>query len=107
VLAELREELGLPADAVSASQPLALVEHAGSHVLDLGILLRTALGEEEIRAAHAAAGDGEYAGVEMVALADLSGFLARVAGGLTPQALVFLARLGMLPATRVGRLDLC
>ena len=42
VLAELREELGLAADVVSASQPLALVEHAGSHVLDLGIALRTA-----------------------------------------------------------------
>jgi hypothetical protein len=102
VLAELREELGLASDAVSASQPLALVEHAGSHVLDLGIALRTGLTAGGIRAAHAAAGNAEYAGLEVVALADLVGFLARIANDLTPQALVFLTCLGLLPAARVG-----
>jgi 8-oxo-dGTP pyrophosphatase MutT (NUDIX family) len=101
VLAELREELGLPPDAVCASQPLAIVEHAGSHVLDLGIALRTALTAAQIQTAHATAGNAEYAGLEVIAIADLPGFLAGVASDLTPQTLVFLARMGVLSATRV------
>jgi 8-oxo-dGTP pyrophosphatase MutT (NUDIX family) len=101
VLTELREELGLPPDAVCAPQPLAVVEHAASHVLDLGIALRTALTAAEIRTAHAAAGNAEYAALEVVAIVGLPGFLARVADDLTPQAPVFLARMGALPATRV------
>jgi 8-oxo-dGTP pyrophosphatase MutT (NUDIX family) len=102
VLTELREELGLTSDTVCASQPLAIVEHAGSHVLDLGIALRTALTAAQIRTAHAAAGNAEYAELEVVASADLPSFLARVAGDLTPQTPMFLARMGALPATRVG-----
>ena len=47
--------------------------------------------------AHTASGNGEYAALEMVALADLPGFLARVADHLTPQAPVFLTRMGALP----------
>ena len=94
LLAELREELGLDAEAVCDPQPLAIVEHAASHVLDLGIALRTALTAAQIRAAHAASGNSEYAALEVVALSDLPDFLARMAGELTPQAPVFLARLG-------------
>jgi hypothetical protein len=100
--AELREELGLTPDMVCASRPLALVEHAASHVLDLGIAFRTALTAAQIRAAHATHGNAEYAGLEVVAIANLSGFLARVAGDLTPQTPVFLARMAALPATSVG-----
>lgn len=33
---ELREGLGLPADWVTELRPLCLMEHPGSHVLDLG-----------------------------------------------------------------------
>ena len=99
---ELDEELGLPAEAVHDPRPLALVEHAGSHVLDLGIALRTGLTAAQLRAAHAAGGNAEYAALEVVALAELPGFLALVAGHLTPQAPVFLARLGALADARVG-----
>jgi hypothetical protein len=102
VLSELREELGLAPDAVRAFRPLAIVEHAASHVLDLGIALATALTAAQIRAAHAAAGNAEYAALDVVAIADLPGFLASVAGDITPQAPVFLACLGLLPATRAA-----
>ena len=109
LFAELHEELGLPPDAVDQPLPLALVEHAGSHVLDLGIALRTALTAAQIRAAHAAWGNAEYAALEVVAMADLPGFLVRVAGHLTPQAPVFLTRMAALwpigqSHSRVGRL---
>jgi hypothetical protein len=95
LLAELGEELGLASTAVRVSPPLALVEHAGSHVLDLGIALSTELPAAAIRAAHARAGNGEYAALEIVAAAELPTFLTAVAGTLTPQAAVFLARLGL------------
>jgi hypothetical protein len=39
VFFELREELGLGPDAVRDTRKLGMVEHADSHVLDLGIAL--------------------------------------------------------------------
>ena len=48
-----------------------------------------------IRAAHASA-DAEYARLEVVPIADLPTFLAGVAPHLTPQAPVFLSRMGLL-----------
>jgi hypothetical protein len=95
--AELAEELGLPAEAVTEPRALAIVEHAGSHVCDLGIALCTGWDATTIAAAHAGHGDGEYTALAFVAPADLPGFLARHAGHVTRQALIFLARTGLLP----------
>ena len=94
--AELREELGMPADAVRAPRALAIVEHPGSHVCDLGIALATDWTEAAIRAAHAAHGNGEYAALDLVPRAGLAAFLACHAGQVTRQAPVFLARAGLL-----------
>jgi hypothetical protein len=96
--AELAEELGLPAAAVGAARPLAIVEHAGSHVCDLGFALRTAWSAEAIRTTHAARGDGEYAELALIPPAELPGFLARNAGAITRQAPIFLVRAGLLPS---------
>jgi hypothetical protein len=101
ILAELREEVGLEAEAIDDIRPLAIVEHAvdgeGSHVLDLGIGLRTRLTAAEIQARHAAHGNGEYAPpLTIVPVPDLPRFLA--AGGplVNLQAPVFLRHLGLL-----------
>lgn len=96
--AELAEELGMPADAVSDARALCIVEHPGSGVLDLGIAVRTRWDAAAIRAAHAAGGNGEYDPLELVATGDLPGFLARNAGRVTRQAYAFLARAGLLTA---------
>ena len=95
--AELTEELGMPPDAVQTPRALAIVEHPGSHVCDLGIAVATDWDEAAIRAAHAARGNGEYAALEMVPRAALPGFLARHAGRVTGQAPAFLARAGLVP----------
>ncbi len=95
---ELREEIGLPAEAVSAPRALCIVEHPGSGVLDLGIAVQTHWRPQAIHAAHAADGNGEYDPLELVKLAELPAFLARHAGRVTRQAPVFLARAGLLPA---------
>ncbi|MDA8251505.1 MAG: hypothetical protein M0Z28_20370 [Rhodospirillales bacterium] len=94
--AELIEELGMPADSVHSPRALAIVEHPGSHVCDLGIAVATGWDAAAIRAAHAAHGNGEYAALELVPRAALPGFLARHAGQVTGQAPVFLARAGLI-----------
>ena len=94
--AELFEELGLVAAAVRNPRPLCLVEHAGSHVVDLGIAIETGLDAATLRARHAAGGDEEYATIEVVAQAGLAGFLAREAATMNVQAPIFLRRAGLL-----------
>lgn len=102
--AELEEELGLHAADVHSPRPLCLVEHAmpgpggglGSHVLDLGIAIETPLDAATLRARHAAGGDEEYAGLTIVPVAGLPGFLAREAATMNVQAPIFLARAGWL-----------
>jgi hypothetical protein len=92
LLIELREELGMAADAVRAPRLLGIVEHGGSHVLDLGIAVDTALSAAEIRALHAARGNGEYGALEIVPLPALPAFLAAAGPMLNHQAPVFLRR---------------
>jgi len=89
---ELREELGLDRDAVGEPRLLCLVEHPGSRVLDLGVAVRTILSGEEIRAAHATGGNGEYGALEVVPVAELPAFLDRAGGALNGQARELLRR---------------
>jgi hypothetical protein len=89
---ELREELGLERDAVGEPRLLCLVEHPGSRVLDLGVAVRTELSAAQIRAAHAARGNGEYGTLEVVPIAELPAFLDRAGGALNGQARELLRR---------------
>ena len=108
--AELEEELGLPRTEVHSPRPLCLVEHAepgpgggrGSDVLDLGIAIETALDAQALRARHAAGGDGEYAALTLVPVAELPGFLAREAATMNLQAPIFLARAGWIQCPAHG-----
>ncbi len=97
--AELLEELGLPPAAVTAPRLLGLVEHAASHVLDLGIALATSLPADALRAAHATARDAEYAALRFVKVRDLPAFLEAEAGQVTVQAAFFLRAAGLLGET--------
>lgn len=96
LLTELREELGLPSDAVSHPRLICLVEHPGSGALDLGIAVNTRLSEADLRVAHCNRGNGEYQALSAVRLCDLPGFLARNEGRVTRQAPIFLRRAGVL-----------
>jgi hypothetical protein len=99
VLAEAAEEIGLPADALASPRPLCVVEHPGSHVSDVGLLLETPLDAAAVLAAHRAAGNGEYDPLRIVAEADLPDVVVAIGARLVPPARVFLARLGLLPAS--------
>jgi hypothetical protein len=89
---ELREELGLEADAVGPPRLLCLVEHPGSRVLDLGIAVRTELSAAAIHAAHQAHGNGEYRTLIVVPKSELPDFLRRATGSLNGQAKELLRR---------------
>jgi len=96
LLAELHEELGLPADAVGDLRPLCVVEHPGSGVLDVGIAVRTHWTPAAILDAHRGARDREYDPLEAVQLPALPGFLARHSGHVTQQAFAFLTHAQLL-----------
>lgn len=96
ILAELGEELGLAPGTVRVLRPLCLVEHADSHVTDLGVALTTHLDTAAIARAHANAPDAEYDPLIVVPVTELAGFVERAGLNLTPQARVFLAHVGLL-----------
>lgn len=93
---ELREELGLSHASITEMRPLCLVEHPGSHVLDLGFLLQTPLRAGAVLAAHAGAGNAEYEDLHVVPLDALPTRLNRLGEGLAPPARVFLRQLGVV-----------
>ena len=96
LLGELREELGLPREAVGEPRPLCIVEHPGSHVSDLGLALVTGLSAEAVLAAHRAGGNAEYDQLLVVPKAELAAFLAEGAKALVPPAREFLRRAGLI-----------
>jgi hypothetical protein len=101
-LRELAEELGLGPATVAGLAVLGAVEHAGSHVCDIGVAARLTVDAEAVRGAHAAAGNEEYAALALVDPTALAAFLAgqRALGRrVTRQAPVFLRLAGLLPAT--------
>lgn len=103
-LRELAEELGLPAASVMGGKSgglrvLGVVEHAGSHVCDIGVAARLTVDAAAVRAAHQAAGNEEYGELALVAPAALAAFLAdqgKQGRKVTRQAPVFLRLAGLL-----------
>jgi hypothetical protein len=95
LLSELQEELGLATDTVGKPRPLCMVEHPGSHVSDVGLVLATDLTAEAVLAAHRADGNGEYQELRIVPEDQLAAFLAEAGETLVPPAREFLIRAGL------------
>lgn len=60
ILTELQEEIGISPDAVTEIRPFCLVDDLDSHVIDIGIALRSRLSANEVIAIHRAAATKEY-----------------------------------------------
>ena len=96
MLTELSEELGIGSASVSAPNPVCVVEHYGSHVSDLGMAMTTSLDAKAIAAAHASGGNAEYDVLRVIALTEMSTFVAEAGKWLVPSATIYLQRLGYL-----------
>lgn len=88
LLTELTEEIGLTADDVSIIGPVGIVEHANTHVLDLGIAMQTHLRRDQIHGRHQAHGNGEYDPLIVVERSEIQNFLSQP--DITLQASIFL-----------------
>ena len=95
LLGELREELGIDAAAVTRLRPLCLVQHP-SGVLDLGVEIVTGLSGEQLLAAHAWGGNGEYERLLVVPEGQLEQVIHAEGGRLVESAYAFLNRSGHL-----------
>ncbi len=94
MLRELEEELGVGSDDVISMEPLCLVEHPDSHILDLGFLIDLRLDAAALLAAHAAAADRrEYDPLTVVPTAQFVERLIGLGDQLMPTAWLFIDRL--------------
>ena len=96
ILTELQEELGLTADTVDAVQPLCALEHAATHVTDIGLALGTSLDTAAVLAAHRVSGNTEYDPLIAVGYATLPAKVAELGETLVPSAPAFLRSAGLL-----------
>lgn len=97
IITELTEELGLTADQVGEPRPFVTVEHPGSRVTDLGIMLHTDLSGAAIKEAHRARANTEYDPLLVVGTDAIAAFVAELGDALVPPAREFLFRAGLLP----------
>jgi hypothetical protein len=97
LLTEIREELGLEPEAIGPASPLCVVEHPGSHVSDLGLMVSTRLDANVVLEAHRMRGNGEYDPLRIVPITELRRFIDWAGDSLVPPAALFLAHAGLLP----------
>jgi hypothetical protein len=95
---ELQEELGIGPEVIGTITPLCVVEHAGSHVSDLGMAVRTSLSPGDILKTHRSSGNGEYDPLRIVPVTELPNFIEWAGARLVPPAPIFLAHAGFLTA---------
>jgi 8-oxo-dGTP pyrophosphatase MutT (NUDIX family) len=93
LLAELQEELGVPASAVENLAPICMVEHPGSRVLDIVYRIALSWSAGAVLEAHRRHGNGEYARLDVLEHRTLSAAAAALGTQLTPPARLFLSRL--------------
>ena len=90
LLAELEEELGLQATEVEDVRAVVGIEHAHSHVVDVGFLLRTTLSFARIEALRAATGNDEYDALRVVPPDDVARVLSADEPMLLPSARILI-----------------
>ena len=90
LLAELDEELGLQPAEVEDVRAVAAIEHASTHVVDVGCLLRTTLSFADIEARRLAVGNGEYDALRVVAPGDVAWTLSGHEPMLLPSARILM-----------------
>jgi hypothetical protein len=93
ILAELHEELGIDADLVSSVCPFCLVENLDTHVLDIGIAMKSPLSADGVLQMHRAAATNEYDELRVVPRNEVEGFIQGVSMQLVDVSAVLIQRL--------------
>lgn len=82
ILAELGEEIGIKTNSVSNVIPFCLVEDTDSHVIDIGIAMKSLLFSDVILTIHQEAATKEYQELRIVPHAEVNGFIQSEASRL-------------------------
>ncbi len=90
LLAELDEELGLQPAEVEDVRAVVAIEHAGTHVVDVGFLLRTTLSFATIEARRVHAGNDEYDALRVVTPDAVARLLSEGEPMLLPSARILM-----------------
>ena len=90
LLAELEEELGLQAAEVEDVRAVMGIEHADTHIVDVGFLLRTTLSFASIEARRTMTGNHEYDALRVVPPNDVARMLSGDEPMLLPSARILM-----------------
>lgn len=88
--AELVEELGLGAGDIDFARPVVAMEHAGTHIVDVGFLLRTPLSFATIETLHREAGNREYEALVVVGPDAIDRFVSTTGKTLVESARILI-----------------
>jgi hypothetical protein len=102
IIAELREEIGVPEEAITSANPICMVEYPEIHAVELGIALYCRYSDPGVIACHRREGNGEYEELMQVPLDKVGDVLASRANELSPSTSHILTS---LPKLRGGRVD--
>lgn len=75
ILIESQEELGIKSNFISHLSPFCLVDDSDSHVIDIGISMKTPLSFDEILMAHHNSATNEYHKLRLVRQSEMSQFI--------------------------------
>ena len=75
ILTELHEETGINSDSVSIVMPFCLVDDNNSHVIDIGIAMKSPLSSAEVLNIYEKAASKEYDELRVVPFSEVNGFI--------------------------------
>jgi hypothetical protein len=102
IIAELREEIGVPEEAITHATPICMVEYPKSHAVELGIALHCQYTDASVVACHRRDGNGEYAELMKVPLDTIGDALLSLVSELSPSVSHILASLPKLSNESLG-----
>jgi hypothetical protein len=93
---EFVEETGCPAEVISGPQPFALVEDCYTHVIDIGVQIKTDLSRKQIQGYHKENSSHEYKRLQVVSLNGLQEHVIRNSSQIVGTSLALLCQVGLI-----------
>jgi hypothetical protein len=90
LLTELHEETGIKSDSISGIYPFCLVDDTDSHVLDIGLVIKSSLSSDEILRAHRKNATKEYDRLRFIPRAEICKFIQEEASRLVGVSTVLI-----------------